>query len=191
MYPLLLAYAVLALPVARALIPRPVVLGVLAVAAIALLANNVERVKRGMHCVGLYRHGIVRPCVEDDWEDFITLSMRMRERLPDGSVVLSRKPTILYAESGYRSLVYPFSPVRDTLFVEARRVGARYVIADASILANQYLYPALSAYPSRFCIMPDFQRIRASLMRIEPESSWVRAGADTGAIKTCAPGGER
>jgi hypothetical protein len=191
MYPLLLAYAVLALPIAREFIPRPVILGVLLVAGISLLASDGARAERGLHCTGLYRHGVARPCVEDGWEDFTALSMRMRGRLPEGSVVLSRKPTILYAESGYRSLVYPLSSVRDTFFAEARRAGAHYVVADASNLANLYLFPALSDHPSRFCTVPDLQRIRASLMRIEPESVWVRAGPDTAAIKACPQSAER
>ena len=184
MYPLLLAYAVLALPLTRVFLPRPVVVCTLVIAGIGLLSSDVQRARRGVHCTSAYRRGTARPCVENGWGDFTDLSMRLRGRLPDSSVILSRKPTILYAESGYRSLMYPLSSAPDTFFAEARRAGARYVVVDVSTLANLYLFPALRTHPNRFCTLPDFQRIRASLMRIEPEGAQVSTST-AGDIKPC------
>ncbi|MEO8620472.1 MAG: hypothetical protein ABI625_05365 [bacterium] len=190
-YPLLLAYAALALPLVRERLPRPAILAAFALAALSLIVSDVQRVARGLGCTAAYRKGNLHPCVERDWADYFLVAQALRDRLPAGSVVISRKPTILYAESGYPSLVFPLSTARDTLFTEARRIGARYVMVDGSQLTSMYVYDVLRQHPSRFCSLPAFRRDLASLFRIEPERALSAAPRDTNAIVDCTPGGER
>ncbi|MEP7002564.1 MAG: hypothetical protein ABI969_18885 [bacterium] len=184
-YPLLLAYAALALPLVRDRLPRPAILVAFALAALTLMVSDVQRVAHGLRCTAAYRKGNLHACVERDWVDYFFVGHALRDRLPAGSVVISRKPTILYAESGYPSLVFPLSTVRDTLFAEARRIGARYVMVDASQLTSMYVYDVLRQHPSRFCSLPAFRRDLTSLLRIEPERAVSTAPRDTNVTHLC------
>ncbi len=72
--------------------------------------------------------------------------------LPEGSVVLARKPTLFWALSGYRARLYPFSDRSDEFFAAVDEAGARCVLVDQTPAATRSLLPILEAHPTRFCI---------------------------------------
>lgn len=187
LYPVILAYVAEALPIVRARVPKAVLLVLIVAAALGITVGDARRITNGLGCMSLFRRGVEYPCVDGGWRDFFDVSRSIRGRLPEGSVVLARKPTIFYAEAGYASAVFPLSVVPDTLFTEARRIGARYVMVDGSALTSMYVFDVLRAHPSRFCSLPAFRRNLASLLRIEPEHQPVLAVGDTTAIVDCKP----
>ncbi|MDB4913423.1 MAG: repeat protein [Gemmatimonadetes bacterium] len=184
-FPLILAYAALAFPFVRLHVADRWIGVVLIIGVIAALVNDGERISRGLACTAAYRRGEPNPCVENGWKDYFAVARSLHERLPAGAVVMSRKPTILYAESGYPSMVFPLSTAPDTLLSEARKIGAQYLLVDASALTQRYVYEVLREHPSRFCSVPDHRQNLALLLRIEPENPAV--SPDTGTIVDCKP----
>ena len=103
----------------------------------------------------------------------LELARGSRGRLPDGAVVLSRKPRLWYWFSGAAGDVYPFSLDRSRLLAEASEVGADYVVLDRlGSTSRVYLLPALRQYRRWFCMI---QRqltpagVTSSLLGILPE----------------------
>src|SRR5690606_8080211 len=102
-----------------------------------------------------------------------------RRALPDGAVVLSRKPRLFYLISGHPGRVYPFSENPDTFFAAARDAGARYVVLDyVDGLSARYIAPVLIGRSASFCTMRSLGRTRAVLFGIMADST--RAAAPPG-----------
>ena len=143
--------------------------GALLLAAIVTVQPGLKRqIKIGITCRERFANGEDLACVDPVFADFFMTAERSRDRLPKNSVVLSRKPTIFYLHSGYRSALYPLSPVPDSLFNLAKRLGAKYVVVDKiSDLAPRYLHPILLARRSDFCIVPELSTENAALAKIE------------------------
>jgi hypothetical protein len=139
-------------------------------AVVAVTAPGLARTSTaGSRCRASFAAGERFPCLTPAWHDFLHLAQMVRGRLPAGSVVISRKPTLWYMLSGYRSRVYPFSAVPDSLFRTARETGARYVVEDHIVdLAPLYLHPVLRARPRAFCSVPGLSLPSARLLRLVP-----------------------
>jgi hypothetical protein len=119
-------------------------------------------------CRERYANGEEFPCTERKFADFFVTATKTRGKLPPNSVVLSRKPTIFFLHSGYQSALYPLSPVPDSLFNLARRIGAHYVVVDQiSDLAPKYLHPVLLARRDDFCVIPQLSTRDAAMVKIE------------------------
>jgi hypothetical protein len=149
-------------------------------------------VQHGTRCTGQYRAGEPFPCMGSIWRELFTVARSMRGALPEGSAVLSRKPTLVYALSGYPGRLYPMSTDPDVFFEAAQAAGAKYVILDqAPDLAPVYLHPVLLARRDRFCVMPGFVFGEAALLRIEPVTSPGGADRPANAFRACvAPAGD-
>src|SRR5690606_21821645 len=103
--PAILAYAGIGLcRVSRRFAPRlarvAAPAGALLVLAAAAPAVH-EAAVTGVECTRLYALGERYPCVDQDWRDYFELAEWARRALPDGAVVLSRKPRLFYLTSGH------------------------------------------------------------------------------------------
>lgn len=109
------------------------------------------------------------PCLKPETADLLGLAAHLRGRLPQGSAVLVRKPTLFWSESGYAARVYPFSADPDTLVAAARQAGANYVLLDyTDAISTLYLAPVLMQRPQAFCVMRALGPGRAALLAIRP-----------------------
>jgi hypothetical protein len=156
--PILLLYAAETLTRARRLANRAWGPYVPAVAAVLLLLMaapaSVRTMRAGVSCQRAYRAGDRVACLSSGMRDFHAAAERMREALPAGATVLSRKPALLYASSGIAGRTYPFARSADSLLAAAREAGARYVLLDrVDAISEVYLTPAILRRPGAFCVM--------------------------------------
>ncbi|MDB4949803.1 MAG: hypothetical protein JWM27_2452 [Gemmatimonadetes bacterium] len=190
---MLLAPVVRRIPARRRAASRTAALAcALAGVALAAAPGAVREVRTGRACTAVYRAGERFPCVSPAWHDYFALADRARGRLPRGAAVISRKPTLWFMLSGYRSRVYPFSAVPDSFFRAARQAGAGYVVDDQIIdLSPLYLHPILRARPHAFCVLPGLALPNARLLRILPAREHPLPGDTVRGeehIPPCAPG---
>lgn len=178
--PAILAYAGIGLcRVSRRFAPRlarvAAPAGALLVLAAAAPAVH-EAAVTGVECTRLYALGERYPCVDQDWRDYFELAEWARRALPDGAVVLSRKPRLFYLISGHPGRVYPFSADPDTFFAAAHDAGARYVVMDyLDLLGLRYLAPVLVRRAASFCVMRSLGPTRAVLFGILGDSTDVQS----------------
>lgn len=170
--------------------PRVARLGTLA-AGVALLLAMLPGVSTvalsGRECSRAYREGDPFPCMAPEYHDFFAIAAAARGALPAGSAVLSRKPTLFYAMSGYPGRTYPMSANPDTFFAFARQTRARYVVYDqVRDLAPLYLHPVLLARRDDFCVLPGFVLPATALLRIE-QGAPRRTGVAENSFRQCGP----
>ena len=149
---------------------RPRVVGMIATGLlIGLMAPGVmHQLSDGFTCRRQHAEGSEFPCTDPIFQDFFLTAAAVRGKLPAGSVVLSRKPTLFYLYSGYQSRLYPLSQKPDTLFEEAAAIKAKFLIIDQlEDLAPLYLHPVLLAHRDDFCIVPELSHPNAMLARIQ------------------------
>ncbi len=197
LYPFLLLYAApgivrltAGMPVAAAKAAYVLAPSVFLLAAMPGLRDEVES---GMGCTALYREGVQYPCVSIGWQDFFEASEITKSILPENSIVLSRKPALLFSLSGHRGKLYPYTRDPGVLIDSARAIGARYVITDQiDELAPRYLVPAVLRRPGAFCVMKTFGSERATIFAITNDAERVpNVGDDVGegyheiVFKTC------
>ena len=156
--PLLLAYAAEAL-VAGARRLRPAAGPAAATAGFTLLLllglpGLRAATTSGMACTADWRAGDRNACLPLVWRDFFGMAEFARDAIPEGSVVLSRKPRHFYLASGRAGANYPLSPDPAELVAAIQRTGARYVVLDrVDAMGQLYLTPAILGGVERFCIM--------------------------------------
>ncbi|HEU0053246.1 MAG TPA: glycosyltransferase family 39 protein [Longimicrobium sp.] len=137
-------------------------------------------------CRAEYAGGNRFPCMMNVWQDLFSLAEAMRGRLPEGSVVVNRKPTLFYVMSGYRGRVYPLSADPDTFFKAADEIGAKWVVVDQVMdLAPRYLHPVLLARRDDFCVVPDPTFPEAALARIDTAGPPRPPNAPPNAFRNC------
>jgi hypothetical protein len=170
--PLVLAYAGIGLTrLCRRVAPRltryagPVAAVVVLATAVPALRSQIEG---GGACTLRYAEGDRYPCLVQDWRDYFEIAEWSRRALPEGAVVLSRKPRLFYLISGHRGRVYPLSDDPDVFFAAAREAGARYVVLDyVDRISGFYLAPVLLRRPESFCTMRVLAPHRAVLFGID------------------------
>ncbi|HYH79355.1 MAG TPA: hypothetical protein VEX86_06150 [Longimicrobium sp.] len=188
--PIMLCYAAEAVRDGAAALRAPVPRWAIPVAAAAaLLVAQFQGLKRvvevGRYCSAVYAAGETIPCMNNEYHDFLKIAEMARNRLPPGSVALSRKATFFYALSGYQSRTYPLSASPDTFFAFARESGARYVVYDnIQDLAPLYLHPVMLARRDDFCVIPGLTLPNALVMRLEPGSP-RRVGVPENSFRAC------
>jgi hypothetical protein len=181
--PVLLLYAAEAVAAGASRVGAPRAAGVAVTGMVLLMALPAQKLalSSGSYCRQEFRRGEPFPCALPVWRDFFALAEQTRGTLPEGSVVLSRKPTLFWAFSGYPSRTYPFSPEPDTLFAAARRAGAEYVQSDqVDDISSMYLAPAFIRRPSAFCLVRTLGSGRPTLMGIVPGAE---RAPDTGSTR--------
>ena len=151
-----------------------------------------KQARIGFACRERYANGEDFPCLEPTFADFFMTAHLTTGKLPANSVVLSRKPTIFFLHSGYRSALYPLSPVPDSLFNLAARIKAHYVVVDQiSDLAPKYLHPILLARRSDFCVIPEITTENAAMARIEIGGPPRPPGSGPNSFRACPLSAQR
>lgn len=171
--PLLLLYTGEAVAAGASRVGAAPAAGVAATALVLLMALPAQKLalSAGSYCRAEFRRGVPFPCVLPVWQDFFDLAGQARGKLPEGSVVLSRKPTLFWAFSGYPSRTYPFSAEPDSLLRTARQAGAEYVLVDhIDNVAAMYLAPVLIRRSRGFCVVQSKGADRPTLMGILPDA---------------------
>ncbi|HEX5725225.1 MAG TPA: hypothetical protein VFX98_07145, partial [Longimicrobiaceae bacterium] len=149
--------------------PVPAGAAAAAVLLLAALPGVGEVVREGRECTAQYRAGSRYPCQRPEWEDFYALAEEARRTLPDGAVVISRKPALFWAVSGLPGRNYPLDREPAGLFAAADEAGARYLVLDyIDAVAVTYLTPVLMRRPQAFCVLQGLGPERAALLGIHP-----------------------
>jgi 4-amino-4-deoxy-L-arabinose transferase-like glycosyltransferase len=106
-------------------------------------------------------------CMPSGYGDFMRVAEAAPGLLPPGAVVISRKPTLFFAQSGLRSAMYPLSPDPARFFAAADSADAHYVVVDnMSVLADRYLNPVIMSAAEYFCIENALSQNNAVMLRI-------------------------
>lgn len=152
----------------------------------AVLPTLRQEIRYGRACRERYAEGDKFPCADPGTKDFLETAELVRGKLPDNSVVISRKPAQFYLYSGYRSRIFPLYTEPDSLLRAAARIGAEYVVEDRiPDLAAKYLHPAIVAKRDNFCVMPELSMQNATFMRIEPGGTPDQSGTAPNALRVC------
>lgn len=159
-------------------------------ALLAMAPGFLHTVGTARACARRVRAGDRFACLGPAGADFFRLATIARTVLPREAVVISRKPSLFWAESGLPGRLYPLSPEPDSLFRAAERIGARYLVADRlNQLTPRYMYPILRTRLNRFCLLPGMRFRQAIIFGILPEGSTRRApsGAPDLTLRPCPP----
>lgn len=183
--PLLLVYAGETLAEAGRRLKRPEVAGLAVALAIgAGLPGSIGLAREAIACRAGYP-GELDACYPPMWAGLFTAFRRVAWTLPEGSVVLTRKPTLMWAMSGYRSRIYPFSANPDTLLKAARDAGAQYVIVDRTPEAERYLKPAVRARRDQFCLIVPASNANGGVLRITTDHPRIPPNAGPYYLSPC------
>lgn len=191
-YPFILMYAAVGAKRVAERLARP---GQVAIAVVALLiagstiSTSVAAAQLGIACTGRYFEGDTYPCVSEGWNDFYIMSKLSGTMLPDRSIVMSRKPAVLFAFSGNPGRLYPFDRDPRTLIDSAKVIGARYVLLDyVDHVGPGYVVPAILRRSQAFCVMHTLGPNRATLFGIVPGAELIPDDrADPGKAEVEAP----
>jgi len=106
----------------------------------------------GSECRRLASSGDPIRCHSAGFQEYRSAAIWAGANLPEGAIVLNRKPRIFYLFDGPRGVVYPFTTEPDLLLAEADRVGARYLLFDhLDGISPYYLPPLIEARVHSFC----------------------------------------
>jgi hypothetical protein len=161
LFPLLFFYAGDALLDGASHLGRPAVVGA-GTSAILLLAGPAlsawtRSVSVARTCAAAARTAGPFGCYGEPVQEFVRTALWSRTALPEGSAVLSRKPSIFYVMSGVPSRTFPFSLDPEVLFAEARATGSRYVVLDRlDLQAVTFVGEAVARQPKAFCAVGGF-----------------------------------
>jgi hypothetical protein len=193
LYPLLLFYAAEAVLKGSSRAARPVARGVALLALLALAAPAGVAWARSLEVAAACRETVELAgpwaCYGPGVEEFMAVAVWSGAALPEGSSVLTRKPSIFYLMSGVPSRTFPFSDDPEVLLAEARAAGSRYLLLDVWD-QQAYLFPlrAVLARPGAFCGISGLSG-GSRLLGIQPvELEQEAGGPDTPvALADCPP----
>ncbi|TVP53905.1 MAG: hypothetical protein EA351_14295 [Gemmatimonadales bacterium] len=194
LYPILLLYAGEAVVWLTSRSDR-VWLPVATVALGALLLGGpavpgaLEKVDRASACRTV---GAADPfrCLGGPMMEFREAAAWAGEHLPEGAIVLNRKPRIFHALGGTVGRTFPFTRDPDAFLREADEIGAEYLLVDAvDGISIRYLPPLLREAPGAFCwvvgwgevtdllgILPPAERGGSEILECPPEFGPVGVG---------------
>ena len=167
--------------------PRLFAAALLAAGVVTVYPALQRQARIGSACRDRFALGEKFVCTEPSFAAFFEVADKSRGQLPKGSVVLSRKPTIFYAHSGYQSVLYPLFKVPDSLYALAARTGAKYLVIDQiTDLAPKYLHPVLAERHSDFCVLGALFMDKAALARFDIQGPpYTPASMDKVSFRFC------
>lgn len=189
--PMLLVCAAEVVRLAGRPLGQPALLGagLAGLVAAAGMPRNAYELSLAAECRQAYGPQSQYPCLPQPWQDYMDLAAATRGTLPPGAAVLSRKPTLFWAQSGYPSRPYPFNADPDSLLAAARQAGARYVMLDyLDNMSVMYLAPVMMQRPQAFCVVRAAGPGRATLMAIQPGAEAMRNVRDRPGNETATIG---
>lgn len=117
-----------------------------------------ETARTARACVDASREGDSDRCLSPPMAEYFALAAWSGENLPDGAVVVTRKPRIFYIMSGVKAESIPLTPDPDEFLGRAGEGGARYLTTDyLDSMSRYYVYPVLQQRPQRFCRIIDVE----------------------------------
>ena len=124
---------------------RGVVLVVLAAGlAIPMVHHWSVLARDAGSCREATRAGEPERCLFAAEQEYLALARWSGDHLPDGSVVVTRKPRIFHVMSGIKALSVPFTTDPDDFLQRARAGGAAYVTLDLmDTVSRFYVLPVL------------------------------------------------
>jgi len=168
---------------------RPSVhLGIGLVAVLALALPSVPAVQLRAEGAAVCRQiGATDPfaCHGGAFQGFRDAAAWSGANLPEGAVVLNRKPRIFHVLGGTPGRVFPFSTDPAVLLEAADALGARYLLVDQiDGVSMAYLPGIVSGAPGAFCWVEQFGRETVLLGILPP---WARSltREDAGEIAPC------
>jgi 4-amino-4-deoxy-L-arabinose transferase-like glycosyltransferase len=184
--PLLLGYAALTLRELSVRVKMPPVPALAAGLLLLLALPGIGiQASLGARCRAEYARGVAAPCLPPEWSDLLAIGRVLRGRLPEGSVVIHRKPTLFYATSGYRSRMYPKSESADTFFALVHDARAGYVVLDQIQDMAPYLHAVVMRNKQRFCIVQQVSLPQAVVARIVEDAPPLPARFGPDDYRTC------
>lgn len=172
----------------------------LAIALLAMpaLASWTTQVRESTRCAELVKRDGAFACWGPRTYEFVEAAVWSAAHLPEGAVVLTRKPRIWYVESGQPSETFPFTKDANRFLAFADSVGARYVVMDyMDAAASVYVAQALVDKGGAFCAIESFSQgtdLPTQILGIMPpdrrpaaEASTAADGTVTIAMKLCPP----
>ena len=136
-------------------------------------------------------HGPTSSCrsvgATDPWACYGPTHMEFRDaaewagmHLPEGAVVLNRKPRIFHLLGGVPGRVFPFDTRIEPLRELAHEIGARYLLVDAvDGVSGFYLPQLVGGAPDHFCWMAQWGEVTALLVILsDEERAAFRADAE-------------
>lgn len=156
MLPLLFLYSGVALLWLMGSFPRRVQVGVLTalVLALALPAGSqwLGMSRAAGACRASTRRGSPMECLPPALAEYYALADWSGRNLPDGAVVVTRKPRTFFVMSGVKARSIPLVQGGDAFLSEVQAVGSRYVTMDGiDGLSGFYVYPVLVERLDLFC----------------------------------------
>jgi hypothetical protein len=161
-----------------------------AAVAILLIAMGLPTVARAhavsRECSARYQAGQRYPCLGSPaWDELFEIAEAAGPALPDGAVVINRKPRLFYGLGGVRGSIYPFSPEPAQFFQLVDSVGARYVVLDRLGSGDAFLVPVVLRKPAAFCLM-HARPAGTVLMGILPDHAAAEDLGDAGIMAAAA-----
>lgn len=155
------------------------------------LASWSEDARAASSCMGISRSRGAWSCTGQGMSEFVSAAGWSGVNLPEGSVVISRKPRFFYLLSGFKSEMFPLSREPSAFFSEASRLGARYLLLDRlDGLAGYYLVPVIRSRPQAFCAVSGFGsdgQTGSQLLGLVDPGSGADGGGDA-RLAACPPG---
>lgn len=156
--------------------------GLVALAVLLLPAGKAwsEQARQASACTVAVRGGGAWACYGSRMTQFAAAAAWSGANLPEGSVVMTRKPRIFYVLSGLPSRTFPFDRDPAVHLARADVLGARHVLLDqVDNLATHYLGGAIQRYPGAFCAVRGFGQgsgVGTQLLGVLPQADRGRGG---------------
>ena len=137
---------------------RVVAAGAFVLLLLPALGSWLGAVREARACSVAIEVGGPFACYGTRVTEFVGAAAWMGGALPEGSVVMTRKPRIFYVMSaGVPSRTFPFDPDADVQLAAADAVGARYVLLDRwDGQAARFVGSAVRERPGAFCFVRGF-----------------------------------
>ena len=193
LYPFILLYA--GESVARAARPLGRMRSVALVSAVFLvlllpaLPRWMSLAEEASACRRVAQSGDPIRCQGSGFVEFRDAAVWSGANLPEGAVVLNRKPRVHYLFGGPSGRTFPFTRDPGQFLAEADRMGARYLLLDhIDTVALFYLPAVIRAQPLAFCHIAGWggggDRPGTDLFGILPQEQ-RRPGGDVSQLQQC------
>jgi hypothetical protein len=157
----------------------------IAILALPALISWKNEMAIASGCSAMVREQGAFACWGPRTNEFVEAAAWSGSHLPEGSVVLSRKPRIWYVQSGLPSETFPFTRDVNRFLAFADSVDARYVVLDyLDSAASVYVVEALMNRGGAFCAL---QKAADSTQMAE----WGEPGGATTQVLGIMPPGDR
>ncbi|MBU2436477.1 MAG: glycosyltransferase family 39 protein [Candidatus Omnitrophica bacterium] len=92
-------------------------------------------------------------------KSFISLHRWMKENLPKGGTIISRKPTVTYLYTNHKAICFPYTSNPEQIWSEVLKNNIEYIIVDEiSPETYDYLLPFLYEYKDKFKLLKAIEK---------------------------------